>query len=215
MSRALFLVAALVLAFGCASNPETSDAKSAQLGEPVTSTFGEKPEAAPEGTVSGGAATSSEKNAAEAQKSPEGDKPVAKAEGGATKTQPAGTAEKGKPVHALIKTAPTMEAALKQVSSDGVVLLKFEADWCAPCQLMKREAFQDQEVVDRLKNTVVVLIDADDEKNNEVQQKFQVANLPTLVFLDKSGHEFARMLGYNDLSWFRSELIKAMAKKGA
>lgn len=61
-------------------------------------------------------------------------------------------------------------------------LLKFEADWCGPCQQIKpivNEVIKDHEASVSLRT-----INVDDPENQELVQKHGVRAIPTLVLLD-------------------------------
>lgn len=61
-------------------------------------------------------------------------------------------------------------------------LLKFEADWCGPCQAIKPIV---TEVVARHPDAVTLeTINVDDPDNVELVQKHNVRAIPTLVLLD-------------------------------
>ncbi len=60
-------------------------------------------------------------------------------------------------------------------------LLKFEADWCAPCQQIKPI------VADALQSTDIELktINIDEKEHQALVQKHGVRAIPTLVLLDE------------------------------
>lgn len=70
------------------------------------------------------------------------------------------------------------------------VLVKFEADWCGPCQAIKPAVQQiASEYADRL--TVATL---DIDQNNRTPQRFGVRGIPTLL-LFKNGQVVAQKVG--------------------
>lgn len=65
-----------------------------------------------------------------------------------------------------------------------IKVLKFEADWCQPCQDQKEE----------LKDLPFDLISVDIEKNQEKADLFEIISLPTYVIL-KDDSEVLRHIG--------------------
>lgn len=76
------------------------------------------------------------------------------------------------------------------LASSRPVLVKFEADWCGPCQAIKPAVQQiAAEYADRL---TVATIDID--QNNRTPHRFGVRGIPTLV-LFKNGQVVAQKVG--------------------
>jgi len=62
------------------------------------------------------------------------------------------------------------------------VLLIISADWCRPCQTMKREVWPDSAVKAKLKNFIVYNVDFDSQK--PLVKKYYVRNIPAYVIVD-------------------------------
>jgi thioredoxin 1 len=76
------------------------------------------------------------------------------------------------------------------LGSTRPVLVKFEADWCGPCQAIKPSVQQiASEYADRL--TVATL---DIDQNNRTPHRYGVRGIPTLV-LFKDGQVVAQKVG--------------------
>lgn len=71
----------------------------------------------------------------------------------------------------------------------GLVLKKFYADWCGPCQMMKPVV---EDFAKAHPEVEVVEINIDDEE--ELAEKYGVNTIPCLV-LERDGLEVAREIG--------------------
>ena len=71
----------------------------------------------------------------------------------------------------------------------GLVLKKFYADWCGPCQMMKPVV---EEFKEKHPEVEVIEINIDDEE--ELADKYEVSTIPCLV-LERDGEEVARESG--------------------
>ncbi len=72
---------------------------------------------------------------------------------------------------------------------EGRVLVKFYADWCGPCQMMKPII---EEFAEKHEEIKVLEVNIDDE--DELAEKYNVETIPCLVLL-KEGKEIAREVG--------------------
>ena len=90
------------------------------------------------------------------------------------------------------KFVAVTDASFEQqvLSAPGPVLLKFEADWCGPCQAMK--PMIEDIARDYAGRLTVATIDVD--QNNAVPYRFGVRGVPT-VMLFKNGEVVAQKVG--------------------
>ena len=89
------------------------------------------------------------------------------------------------------------------------MLLKFTADWCPPCQRMKREVFSQPAVADLVRGSFVpVMVDMTIPKTpgQQVADRFGVDAIPALVVLGPGQTEQARKVGFIDASRLRGWL---------
>lgn len=91
---------------------------------------------------------------------------------------------------------------LAQARAEGKpVMIDFYADWCIPCLELDRRTFTDEEVMRAAESFVRLKVDLthfDSPESEALRREFDIAGVPTIVFLDKSGTEerAARVVGY-------------------
>lgn len=111
--------------------------------------------------------------------------------------------------------AISYEQALVEASKDGrLVFLDFYADWCPPCRRLDATTWKDPQVIAWLEQHAVPLkIDA--ERWTDLAARFEVEAYPTLIFVDASGREKLRLLGYRDAARFLAESAPLLGAGGA
>lgn len=186
----LFVTIAVLLA-GC--NPPSSSV-------PTPSTTPKPGE-----TVSGGSTQSS------SEETPKQPDPIQKEVGQDEEKTPADTSETGQsPLFKWGKNLPEAQAQAKKMS--GYTLAKFEASWCAPCRIMKREAFQDKGIAKLLEKAVVVPIDGESPGGQVLMEKYKIDTYPTLVFIKPDGKVFGTIIGYMNVSWLDREVKRVFER---
>ncbi len=81
------------------------------------------------------------------------------------------------------------------------VMMDFYADWCIPCLELDHKTFTDKKVIDATENFVRLKVDLthfDSPQSESLRKKYNIAGVPTIVFLNKNGTEVAasRIVGY-------------------
>lgn len=78
--------------------------------------------------------------------------------------------------------APAVERARAE---NKPLLLYFTAEWCGPCQQMRRNVWTDQAVADAAAAYIPVRIDVD--KQPQLAEQFQVPSYPFFFVIDPAG----------------------------
>ena len=80
------------------------------------------------------------------------------------------------------------EAKSLSYESGKSLLIYYTADWCLPCQMMEESTFQDQYLIEKMKEKyVTVEIDRDDLESVEIIEKYNICCLPTLQLINSAG----------------------------
>lgn len=89
-----------------------------------------------------------------------------------------------------------------------VTLIKFEADWCGPCQMMKpivRELVEDLQKSHPNFHYDEVNVD----KQPELAGQYDVASIPTMVVL-VNGEQVAKYIGARPKNMIKTDLVKIL-----
>ena len=70
------------------------------------------------------------------------------------------------------------------------------AEWCAPCKMLAETVFTDGELGDYFNDRFVcVKLNVEKPENKEVVKRYQIASLPTLLFISRDDKELRRVAG--------------------
>lgn len=90
--------------------------------------------------------------------------------------------------------------------SDKPIFAYFTAEWCAPCQDLKRTTWSDKKVESALQAYIPLKLDVD--ANTTLAQRYNIEPIPAFLILDSQGNvtaNHAGALGADDfLAWLRS-----------
>ena len=143
-------------------------------------------------------------------------------------------------IHEKPKDLPDLELINKKGNriifndfSSKLTLLNFWATWCAPCKeemphldkLVSKHKFKEIKVIpiniaDEKLEKSIEFFEKLNIKNLEIfygssldlAKKFKLRGIPTTIFIDKEGYEFARVIGFIDfenklfLEWLSNQL---------
>lgn len=73
-------------------------------------------------------------------------------------------------------------------------ILKFSANWCQPCHVL-RKTFDEISEIDEFKDIEIVELDVDDVNNSELCFKHQIRSIPTLVMMDENDNVLNKIMG--------------------
>jgi len=87
------------------------------------------------------------------------------------------------------------------IENNQPIMMDFYADWCIPCLELERSTFVDGNVIDATQNFRRFKVDMtnyESETSQKLRDTFNVAGVPTIVFIGPDGEEIddARVVGY-------------------
>ena len=80
-------------------------------------------------------------------------------------------------------------------AADGLRLLYFGAEWCAPCRALETGVFDQPGIAAALTAFTPIYIDGDDVRTPARMEHFAVVVFPTLLVVDDDDKEVARFVG--------------------
>lgn len=87
------------------------------------------------------------------------------------------------------------------VKSDKPIILFFTGKWCSPCQIMKRQVWADDQVINTVNAAFIpVTIDMDNSNAAATLSRYEIGATPTTIITDSEG---------NVLQWKQGRMSKA------
>jgi thiol:disulfide interchange protein DsbD len=102
------------------------------------------------------------------------------------------------------------DAAVASTTGKPIVI-DFFATWCIPCKELDEKTFSDEAVakdLDRFTRIKADLTNGDDPAVKELTRRYKIVGVPTVVFIDSSGHEQQqlRLTGFENAAQFRKRM---------
>lgn len=109
----------------------------------------------------------------------------------------------------------TDEKYTEAIENKQPVMMDFYADWCIPCLELERSTFVDETVIESTQNFRRFKVDMtnyESETSQNLRDRFDVAGVPTIVFIGPDGEEIedARVVGYLNANSFMERVNMLM-----
>ncbi len=110
-----------------------------------------------------------------------------------------------------IKWERSFEEALKKAKRTGKpVMIDFWAEWCGWCRRLDQTTYVDSRVVKLAEDFVPVKVDTEGPpKEIAIAERYDVASLPTILFVSPEGRRLVRVRGFQGAGQFLSTLESA------
>jgi thioredoxin-related protein len=95
------------------------------------------------------------------------------------------------------------KAIQKARAENKLLFVDAYTTWCAPCKMMDKKTFNDEDVATYFNEKFVNLkLDMEQGDGLTIQQRYKVAAFPTLLFLNGDGEVIHKALGFQDATQF-------------
>lgn len=106
-----------------------------------------------------------------------------------------------------------LDEALKVAkATNKLVMVDFNATWCGPCQMLKRDVFPTEEF--KAMGKYFVFCDIDTDEQPAIAKQFGANAIPDIRFLKSDGSEVHKIVGYRPKADFIAEMEKAKSAGG-
>jgi len=85
-------------------------------------------------------------------------------------------------------------ALKKAAAQKKPVMVDMYTDWCSWCKVLDKKTYSDSGVIEQAKDFISVKVDGD--KNTNLVTKYNILGYPTILFLDHTGKETYRIVGF-------------------
>jgi thioredoxin-related protein len=89
-------------------------------------------------------------------------------------------------------------------SENKSVIIYFHTDWCSWCERMDEDTFKNKDVVNEANEFISIKIDGDDR--DDLVDKYKVSGYPTVVFLNSTGYNTNKVVGYQNPTQFLASM---------
>ena len=100
------------------------------------------------------------------------------------------------------------EAIRMAEDKDKPIMIDFYADWCGWCKRLDTDTYVDADVMSKAAKFISLKIDADEE--TDLSSRYKIQGLPTILFIDHTGEEIHRVVGYRRPRPFVDEMDLAL-----
>jgi len=89
-------------------------------------------------------------------------------------------------------------------SDDALLIIKFYAPWCGPCNRMEKGF---QELSEEFSDVLFTSVNIDTE--DAITEQYDISSVPTIIFI-KNGEEIKRIIGYKSKPTLRKIVKKVL-----
>jgi YHS domain-containing protein/thiol-disulfide isomerase/thioredoxin len=122
------------------------------------------------------------------------------------------------PIATKVKFTKDLKGSLAESQTTGkLVLVDVYTDWCYWCRKLDSGTYSEGGVADAVKKDFIAvkLNPEKDEGGRDFAKTYKVKGFPTILFLDGTGKEIHRIVGYDPPAYFLNELRTARKKYAA
>ena len=100
------------------------------------------------------------------------------------------------PSNSIVWVANYTAAQQQAAESDKPIILFFTGKWCSPCQIMKRQVWADEQVMNTVNAAFIpVTIDVDNSNAAETLSRYGVGATPNIIITDSKGNVLQQKQG--------------------